>query len=33
MTSLLAISDLHVGYQENRRIVEELRPESPPTTG
>ncbi|GAA3071769.1 metallophosphoesterase family protein [Streptosporangium carneum] len=28
MTSLLAISDLHIGYQENRRIVEELRPES-----
>ncbi len=28
MTSLLAISDLHIGYQENRRIVEELRPGS-----
>ncbi|MGW4424651.1 metallophosphoesterase family protein [Streptosporangium sp. NPDC004631] len=28
MTSLLAISDLHVGYRENRRIVEELRPAS-----
>ncbi|MEU0479806.1 metallophosphoesterase [Streptosporangium sp. NPDC006013] len=28
MTSLLAISDLHIGYQENRRIVEELRPTS-----
>jgi 3',5'-cyclic AMP phosphodiesterase CpdA len=28
MTSLLAISDLHIGYQENRRIVEELRPVS-----
>lgn len=28
MTSLLAISDLHIGYQENRRIVEELRPAS-----
>jgi 3',5'-cyclic AMP phosphodiesterase CpdA len=26
---LLAISDLHVGHAENRRIVEELRPESP----
>jgi 3',5'-cyclic AMP phosphodiesterase CpdA len=25
---LLAVSDLHVGYPENRRIVEELRPES-----
>ncbi|MFD0889358.1 metallophosphoesterase family protein [Streptosporangium algeriense] len=29
MTSLLAISDLHIGYRENRRIVEELRPGSP----
>ncbi|MER7209695.1 metallophosphoesterase [Streptosporangium sp. NPDC020072] len=29
MTSLLAISDLHIGYQENRRIVEGLRPDSP----
>ncbi|MGJ6963846.1 metallophosphoesterase family protein [Streptosporangium sp. G11] len=28
MTSLLAISDLHIGYQENRSIVEELRPTS-----
>ncbi|WP_030923781.1 metallophosphoesterase family protein [Streptosporangium amethystogenes] len=28
MTALLAISDLHIGYQENRRIVEELRPTS-----
>ncbi|MEU0518209.1 metallophosphoesterase [Streptosporangium sp. NPDC006007] len=28
MTSLLAISDLHIGYRENRRIVEELRPAS-----
>ncbi|WP_433256972.1 metallophosphoesterase family protein [Streptosporangium sp. CA-135522] len=28
MTSLLAISDLHIGYRENRRIVEELRPTS-----
>ncbi|MFF5210873.1 metallophosphoesterase family protein [Streptosporangium sp. NPDC000396] len=28
MTSLLAISDLHIGYRENRRIVEELRPVS-----
>ncbi|MBB2914589.1 3',5'-cyclic AMP phosphodiesterase CpdA [Streptosporangium becharense] len=28
MTSLLAISDLHVGYQENRRIVEDMRPVS-----
>ncbi|MEV4378415.1 metallophosphoesterase [Streptosporangium sp. NPDC049644] len=28
MTSLLAISDLHIGYQENRRIVEALRPTS-----
>ncbi|AWS44385.1 metallophosphoesterase [Streptosporangium sp. 'caverna'] len=28
MTSLLAISDLHIGYQENRRIVEEIRPTS-----
>lgn len=26
---LLAISDLHVGYPENREIVEELRPSSP----
>lgn len=26
MGNLLAISDLHVGYAENRRIVEELRP-------
>jgi 3',5'-cyclic AMP phosphodiesterase CpdA len=25
---LLAISDLHVGYQENRQLVEELRPRS-----
>lgn len=25
---LLAISDLHVGYEENRRLVEELRPSS-----
>jgi 3',5'-cyclic AMP phosphodiesterase CpdA len=25
---LLAISDLHVGYPENRKITEELRPES-----
>ncbi|MEU3168554.1 metallophosphoesterase [Streptosporangium sp. NPDC006930] len=29
MTSLLAISDLHIGYQENRSIVEKLRPTSP----
>ncbi|MFF0309869.1 metallophosphoesterase family protein [Streptosporangium sp. NPDC004379] len=28
MTALLAVSDLHVGYQENRRIVEEMRPSS-----
>ncbi|MEV7014032.1 metallophosphoesterase [Streptosporangium sp. NPDC051022] len=28
MTSLLAISDLHIGYRENRRIVEELKPAS-----
>ncbi|MEU4541142.1 metallophosphoesterase [Streptosporangium sp. NPDC023825] len=28
MTSLLAISDLHIGYQENRSIVERLRPTS-----
>ncbi|MER6828293.1 metallophosphoesterase [Streptosporangium sp. NPDC000563] len=28
MTSLLAISDLHIGYQENRDIVEKLRPTS-----
>ncbi|MEU4409724.1 metallophosphoesterase [Streptosporangium sp. NPDC023963] len=28
MTSLLAISDLHIGYQENRSIVEGLRPTS-----
>ncbi|GAA4195238.1 metallophosphoesterase [Streptosporangium oxazolinicum] len=28
MTSLLAISDLHIGYEENRSIVEELRPTS-----
>ncbi|GAA2909697.1 metallophosphoesterase [Streptosporangium fragile] len=28
MTSLLAISDLHIGYRENRRIVEEMRPVS-----
>ncbi|MEU8379891.1 metallophosphoesterase [Streptosporangium sp. NPDC048865] len=28
MTSLLAISDLHIGYQENRSIVEKLRPTS-----
>jgi 3',5'-cyclic AMP phosphodiesterase CpdA len=27
--TLRAISDLHVGYAENRRIVEELRPSSP----
>ncbi|MFI6820198.1 metallophosphoesterase family protein [Micromonospora sp. NPDC050187] len=27
--SLVAISDLHVGYADNRRIVDELRPESP----
>lgn len=27
--SLVAISDLHVGYAENRRFVEELRPDSP----
>ena len=26
--SLLAISDLHVAYEENRRIIEDLRPES-----
>ncbi|MEO5873547.1 MAG: metallophosphoesterase [Streptosporangiaceae bacterium] len=26
--SLLAISDLHVAYAENRRLVEELRPET-----
>jgi 3',5'-cyclic AMP phosphodiesterase CpdA len=25
---LLAVSDLHVGYEENRRIVEEIRPTS-----
>ena len=25
---LLALSDLHVGYRENRAIVEDLRPES-----
>ncbi|MEV4624752.1 metallophosphoesterase [Micromonospora sp. NPDC049523] len=25
---LFAVSDLHVGYQENRRIADELRPES-----
>ncbi|MGW0450165.1 metallophosphoesterase, partial [Streptosporangium sandarakinum] len=28
MTALLAVSDLHVGYKENRRIVEEMRPSS-----
>ena len=28
MTSLLAISDLHVRYAENREIVEGLRPAS-----
>jgi len=28
MTSLMAISDLHIGYQENRSIVEKLRPTS-----
>lgn len=28
MTSLLAISDLHVGFEENRRIVEKLEPAS-----
>src|SRR5215469_6709741 len=27
--ALLALSDLHVGFPENRRIVEELRPRSP----
>ncbi|TDC78350.1 metallophosphoesterase [Micromonospora sp. KC606] len=27
--SLLAISDLHVGYRENRALVEALRPSSP----
>ncbi|BCL17658.1 metallophosphoesterase family protein [Micromonospora sagamiensis] len=27
--SLVAISDLHVGYADNRGIVDELRPESP----
>jgi predicted phosphodiesterase len=26
---LVAIGDLHVGYAENRALVEELRPESP----
>jgi 3',5'-cyclic AMP phosphodiesterase CpdA len=26
---LLAISDLHVGYEENRKITEKLRPQSP----
>jgi 3',5'-cyclic AMP phosphodiesterase CpdA len=26
---LLAVSDLHVAYDENRRLVDELRPESP----
>ncbi|MEU9117242.1 metallophosphoesterase [Streptomyces sp. NPDC048483] len=26
--SLLAISDLHIRYQENRRILEDIRPES-----
>jgi len=27
--ALLALSDLHVGYAENRRIVDELRPDDP----
>jgi len=27
--SLFAVSDLHISYAENRRIVNELRPESP----
>jgi len=26
--SLFAVSDLHISYAENRRIVDELRPES-----
>lgn len=25
---LLAISDLHIGYQENRELVERMRPET-----
>lgn len=29
MTALLAASDLHVGYAENREVVQDLRPESP----
>lgn len=29
MPSLLAVSDLHVGYPENRRIVADMRPASP----
>ncbi|MGA2162963.1 MAG: metallophosphoesterase family protein, partial [Solirubrobacteraceae bacterium] len=27
--SLLAISDLHITYPENRRVVESLRPTTP----
>jgi 3',5'-cyclic AMP phosphodiesterase CpdA len=29
VSSLLAASDLHVGYAENREVVQDLRPESP----
>jgi 3',5'-cyclic AMP phosphodiesterase CpdA len=29
VTNLAAVSDLHVSYQENREIVESLRPETP----
>ncbi|MEW1841648.1 metallophosphoesterase [Nonomuraea angiospora] len=29
MTALLAISDLHIGYAENRRILEDLHPGDP----
>jgi 3',5'-cyclic AMP phosphodiesterase CpdA len=29
VTALLAASDLHVGYAENREVVRDLRPESP----
>ncbi len=26
---LLAVSDLHIGHRENRRILEKLTPDSP----
>jgi 3',5'-cyclic AMP phosphodiesterase CpdA len=29
MPRLLALSDLHVGFPENRKLIEDLRPESP----